>query len=357
MWQDIPQQNMDFDRFKEEVLSAWRANRNSPALVQWQLYNEGWGEGDPAQSNATVAFLSALESPPLASLSSSTPSTPSTPSTLSTAYESRTADVGAPANATGTWETPETVESELGAVGTRAPQQRLIDDASGGRGFSCEAGWVDPTKCAADSRCMAIFWTGGCRGDVVDHHHYPEPRGTITVTRAAVTWCPRRPPVLPRASTWLCSAACCLSDQTERPTLINTPHVAVPFDLADVANASGKPFLLGEYGGYSLPVIGHEWSPCDGSDARRDARRLKMHGAAAALPDPGLTNAFVAYNQDAAKLLSKGLAAQIFTQITDIECERSGLLTYDRLPKANYTAVAAANFALLQAAETREADL
>lgn len=68
---------------------------------------------------------------------------------------------------------------------------------------------------------------------------------------------------------------------------------------------------------------------------------------ASALPDKGLTDAFVRYNGLASGLLESGLGGQIFTQITDIECECNGLLTYDRLPKAAFDQIAAANKALL----------
>ena len=48
--------------------------------------------------------------------------------------------------------------------------RHLLNDASGGRGFGCAAGWVDPDKCTKEHppgkdglepRCMAVFWTGG----------------------------------------------------------------------------------------------------------------------------------------------------------------------------------------------------
>ena len=163
VWQDIPQQITDFGRFQEEVRTNWAAHKGSPALVQWQLYNEGWGEGTPQQSNDTVALLRSLE----------------------------------PREGT--------------------PGGRLVNDASGGRGLGCGAGWVDPNACVAahgdDSYCIAVFWTGGCGdGSVVDNHHYPEPR--------------------------------------------------VPYNFSAQA-AAGKPFVLGEYGGYDLAVANHSWGICD----------------------------------------------------------------------------------------------
>jgi hypothetical protein len=231
-------------------------------LIQWQAYNEGWGEGDPKQSNDTITYFRSLEQ-----------------------------------------------------------GQRLLNDASGGRGFGCERdGWPDPSlpNCTSPSRCMSIFWTGGCTGDVTDHHNYPNPE--------------------------------------------------LPFDIAKISNANGKPFLQGEYGGYSLHVKGHAWQPCPNaaianppgatinitnrsadfthsSSAYHDSRAHEGVRTVTTdnLPDQGLTDAFVDYNQMASALLEGGLVGQIFTQISDIECEQSGLLTYDRLPKADFAQVAAPN--------------
>ena len=52
-------------------------------------------------------------------------------------------------------------------------------------------------------------------------------------------------------------------------------------------------------------------------------------------------------------LVAAGLSAQIFTQISDVECEQSGLLTYDRLQKADADAIAATNTELLRNASAR----
>jgi hypothetical protein len=178
---------------------------------------------------------------------------------------------------------------------------------------------------------MAMFWTGGCRGNVTDHHHYPEPE--------------------------------------------------LPFDLADISNKNGRPFLQGEYGGFGLNVKGHAWLPCTNAalanppratrtrSSSGDSSRL-LHSStsyydslvragtgvmtveASGLPSQDLTDAFVGYNKIAAGLISKGLAGQIFTQISDIECEQSGLLTYDRLEKADFSQVKASNEALLKNASS-----
>jgi hypothetical protein len=47
-----------------------------------------------------------------------------------------------------------------------------------------------------------------------------------------------------------------------------------------------------------------------------------------------MTTAYLGYNEQAGALLAKGLSGQIFTQISDIECELSGFFTYDRKVRA-----------------------
>merc|ERR1711971_265768 len=72
------------------------------------------------------------------------------------------------------------------------------------------------------------------------------------------------------------------------------------------------------------------------------------------LPDKGLDDTFAHYNEIVRReLLARGLAGQIFTQITDIECERNGLLTYDRISKVDVNKIRQANEVLLRAASER----
>jgi hypothetical protein len=40
---------------------------------------------------------------------------------------------------------------------------------------------------------------------------------------------------------------------------------------------------------------------------------------------------------------SKDLCAEIYTQLTDVEGENNGLMTYDRIPKADVAAIARTN--------------
>lgn len=264
VWQDIPAWAGDDSCFDEilapEISAIHAAFKSQPSLMSFNAFNEGWGEGSPAMVNRTMELFGNLSAP-------------------QTGLHSR----------------------------------HLLNDASGGRGFGCGAGWVDPDKCTKahppapnglEPRCMAVFWTGGCQADFVDHHHYPEPQ--------------------------------------------------VPYDLGDIATAQRKPFLQGEYGGFSAAIKGHQWNASGCSHVISGNARA-AHLVAAPVPqappggDTGMTAAYLGYNKLAGGLLAKGLSGQIFTQISDIECELSGFFTYDRkFAKVNFDAIAASNRELLR---------
>lgn len=76
--------------------------------------------------------------------------------------------------------------------------------------------------------------------------------------------------------------------------------------------------VLGEFGGLGLPISGHTWQR-DGNWGYRN------------LVDP---NAYRDGYRDLIKALygfeSRGLAAAVYTQTTDVEIETNGLMTYDR---------------------------
>jgi hypothetical protein len=78
-----------------------------------------------------------------------------------------------------------------------------------------------------------------------------------------------------------------------------------------------KPKVIGEYGGIALPVEGHTWTTGWGYQSARDPagllRRVKYQ----------TTQLFEAEN----------LSGFVYTQLTDVEQELNGLLTYDRVPK------------------------
>ncbi len=74
---------------------------------------------------------------------------------------------------------------------------------------------------------------------------------------------------------------------------------------------------LTEYGGHSLQVEGHDWSSREfGYRRHRSAEQLAA--------------AFRALHQHLGRLVDRGLAATVYTQLSDVEDELNGLLTWDR---------------------------
>ena len=75
---------------------------------------------------------------------------------------------------------------------------------------------------------------------------------------------------------------------------------------------------LTEYGGYSLPVTGHDWSSREFGYRHFDDAE-------------GLAAAFTALHTEVvAPTVPGGLAATVYTQLSDVEDELNGLLTWDR---------------------------
>jgi hypothetical protein len=93
----------------------------------------------------------------------------------------------------------------------------------------------------------------------------------------------------------------------------------------------GRAVVLGEYGGLGLPTEGHMWE-------NRSWGYQGMAGTAQ------LTSKYIAFARKLAQLKDKGLCAAVYTQITDVETEANGLLTYDRaVIKPDLEKIAAAN--------------
>jgi hypothetical protein len=98
--------------------------------------------------------------------------------------------------------------------------------------------------------------------------------------------------------------------------------------------------VLGEFGGLGLHTPGHEWSP----SGAFFAYEWQPDGAA-------LTNRYVGLVQGVRNLMvGKGLSAAVYTEITDLEGELNGFVTYDRqVVKMDQARVRAANQALIDA--------
>ncbi len=98
---------------------------------------------------------------------------------------------------------------------------------------------------------------------------------------------------------------------------------------------SARAAVLGEYGGLGLPLPGHTWVERGGWGYR------SLDSSAA------LTDAYVALARRLRPLLGQGLAAAVYTQLSDVETEVNGLLTYDRaVLKVDAERVRAANLDL-----------
>ncbi|MCM1284529.1 MAG: hypothetical protein NC213_02655 [Acetobacter sp.] len=79
-----------------------------------------------------------------------------------------------------------------------------------------------------------------------------------------------------------------------------------------------RPYVLSEFGGYSLKVNGHTFNN-------------KMFGYKIFKNKQSLTDAYKRlYNNVIIPQIKKGLCAAVYTQLTDVEDELNGILTYDR---------------------------
>lgn len=83
--------------------------------------------------------------------------------------------------------------------------------------------------------------------------------------------------------------------------------------------AGKKPLVLSEFGGYSYQVEGHVFNP------------KKEYGYGKCTSREEFVQALrKVYLEEVAPLIEKGLCAAVYTQISDVEDEVNGLVTYDR---------------------------
>ena len=112
--------------------------------------------------------------------------------------------------------------------------------------------------------------------------------------------------VIDTASGWFCGVA---SDVDSRHVYFRKVRL----------KAGRKPLVLSEFGGYSYKVEGHVFN----------GEKAYGYGKCATRAD------FVAalhkvYVEEVAPLVPKGLCAAVYTQLSDVEDEINGLITYDR---------------------------
>jgi Beta-galactosidase/beta-glucuronidase len=100
----------------------------------------------------------------------------------------------------------------------------------------------------------------------------------------------------------------------------------------------GRIAAITEFGGLTLRIEGH---------STEDKRQFGYVGAA---DGEDLARRYEALADRLADLARRGLAASVYTQISDVEIERNGLVTYDRkLLKADESRIRAANEKLIKA--------
>ncbi|MCC3277005.1 glycoside hydrolase family 2 [Arthrobacter sp. zg-Y20] len=100
---------------------------------------------------------------------------------------------------------------------------------------------------------------------------------------------------------------------------LKSVHVyVVPFRLRKGWLRGGRAVVLSEYGGYSLRIPGHTFN-------------AKEHGYRSFRSRAALKRAYRRLMlRQIEPAVARGLAATVYTQLTDVEDEDNGLLTYDR---------------------------
>lgn len=81
----------------------------------------------------------------------------------------------------------------------------------------------------------------------------------------------------------------------------------------------GRPFVLSEYGGYSQIIDGHVWNKKKSFGYQMYKSKESMTAAYKKLLEKQVIPA-----------MKKGLSATVYTQVSDVEFEVNGMLTYDR---------------------------
>ncbi|MER7279855.1 AbfB domain-containing protein [Dactylosporangium sp. NPDC000244] len=100
--------------------------------------------------------------------------------------------------------------------------------------------------------------------------------------------------------------------------------------------------VLGEFGGLGLRVSGHEWSPGNGFSYEDQPSAARLNDRLNGL-----------YEQIRTGGMPQGLSASVYTEITDVENESNGLLTYDRqVVKVDAARLRASNQALINASSS-----
>lgn len=93
----------------------------------------------------------------------------------------------------------------------------------------------------------------------------------------------------------------------------NYPGPGMPESKGD-----NRALVLGEYGGLGLPIDGHTW------------QQKQNWGYVSYKSKAELQAAYIKLIDQLPSLIQKGLSAAVYTQLTDVEIEVNGFMTYDR---------------------------
>lgn len=97
---------------------------------------------------------------------------------------------------------------------------------------------------------------------------------------------------------------------------VDSRHVY--FKPVKLGRVSDRPIVISEFGGYSYRAKGHLFG-----DGNYGYRLFKSEGE--------LENAFIKlYSEEISPLIPLGISALVYTQVSDIEDETNGVMTYDR---------------------------
>jgi len=100
-------------------------------------------------------------------------------------------------------------------------------------------------------------------------------------------------------------------------TDVESDHVY--FKKLKLKRAEGRPMVLSEFGGYSCKIEGHSFNLDKTYGYRFFKERADFENALCDL-----------YTDEVMPMIDKGLCALVLTQVSDVEDETNGLLTYDR---------------------------
>ena len=98
---------------------------------------------------------------------------------------------------------------------------------------------------------------------------------------------------------------------------VQTEHVY--FGSLKLRPGGRRPLLLTEFGGYSWALDGHRFNPDEEYGYRKYKTAAEFQQALARL-----------YREDILPQIKTGLCGAILTQVSDVEDETNGLVTYDR---------------------------